>query len=227
MNRREFLLATAALSLPLPATASGLDQVNLAEAAQAVRESLSLSAKAALAKLGRADGYFANPKVRIGLHKNLAKAERLLRSMGYGVKLDDMVKAMNRAAEQAIPKAEPLLLNMVRKLGIEDAKAILGGGSDAVTTWFRKGSEAQLQDDLQPLIHSVVEQSDLARAHAAMSKVLARWNISGDLPSIEAYVSRKALDGLYTSIADEERALRASPAKYAGGLVGKIYELLK
>jgi predicted lipid-binding transport protein (Tim44 family) len=165
--------------------------------------------------------------VHIGLHKNLAKAERFLRSLGYGPKLDDMLRAMNRAAEQAMPKAEPILLNAARKLTLEDAKAILNGGPEAVTAWFRKGTETTLKEALQPVIHSVAEQSDLLRAHAALAKVLSRWNIGGDLGAVEEYVSHKALDGIYATVAEEERALRTNPLKYAGGLVGKVFELVK
>jgi hypothetical protein len=75
--------------------------------------------------LGRENGFLGDPSVKIGLPKNFARAEKFLRSVGYGQKIDDLVLAMNRAAETATPKAQELLLESIRKMSISDAKAVL------------------------------------------------------------------------------------------------------
>lgn len=227
-NRRRFLLGVVFLALSPLASAGALDAISGKEAAQALRESLETGARAALAKLGRENGYFANPKVRIGLPKNFAKADRILRGLGQGKKVDDLVLAMNRAAEAAAPLAQELVVDAVKKMTVEDAKTILSGGDDAATAYFRKATQAQLAEKLLPVVKSVTEKSDLARAYNVLSgKLVQLAGIKSDLVTVESYVNEKALDGIYLLIAAEERALRANPGQYAGSLPGKVFGLLK
>ncbi len=227
-NRRHFLLGAALLALSPWASAGALDAITGKEAVQALRESLETGARAAIARLGKENGYFANPKVRIGLPKNFAKADRILRGLGQGKKVDDLILAMNRAAEAAAPQARELVVDAVKKMTVEDAKAILAGGDDAATTYFRKATEAQLAEKLLPVVRSVTDKSDLARSYNALSgKLMKLGGIQSELSTVENYVTEKALDGIYVLIADEERALRANPAQYAGSLLGKVFGLLK
>ncbi len=227
-SRRHFLLGAALLALSPWASAGALDAITGKEAVQALRESLEAGARTALSKLGKENGYFANPKVKIGLPKNFAKADRILRGLGQGKKVDDLVLAMNRAAEAAAPQAQELVVDAVKKMTVEDAKTILTGGDDAATAYFRKATETQLAEKLLPVVKSVTDKSDLARSYNALSgKLMKLGGIKSELSTVENYVNEKALDGIYALIADEERALRANPAQYTGSLLGKVFGLLK
>lgn len=197
------------------------------EAAQALRDGLDQGARNAIARLGRENGFFADPKLKIGLPKNFAKAEGILRSLGHGKKVDDLVLAMNRAAETAAPQAKNLLLTAVERMSIDDAKAILSGGDNAATDYFRKTTETQLAEQLMPLIKSVTAQSDLARSYKALAGALAKYGLKSEQSTVEGYVNKKALDGIYRVIGEEERNLRANPTQYAGSLLGKVFGLLK
>lgn len=181
----------------------------------------------AITRLGRENGYFGYAKVKIGLPKNFARAEGILRFLELGKQVDDLVLAMNRAAEAAAPQAREALLEALRTLSVVDAKAILAGGDGAATAWFRKETEAQLADKMAPIIHAVAEQSDLVRAYHALSSELARLaGIKSELATVEDYVTRKTLNGVYTLIAEEEHTIRAQPLNYTGGVVGKVFGLL-
>ena len=197
------------------------------EATQALRDSLERGARNAIASLGRENGYFNDPKLKIGLPKNFAKAERFLRGMGYGKKVDDLVLAMNRAAETAAPKAKDLVIESIRSMSVDDAKSILTGGDNAATEYFRKTTEGQLAEALMPVVKSVTEKSDLARAYNSLAGTLSRFGVKSDQSSVEKYVNKKALDGIYTRIGEEERSLRANPTQYAGSLLGKVFGLMK
>lgn len=234
--RRRFLQACAVLPwLGLAATrahaesraAELLGAISGQDAVQALRDSLEQGARKAIAQLGRENGYFADPKRKIGLPKNFAKAERILRSLGHGKKVDDLVLAMNRAAETAAPQAQGLVLDAVRKMTVNDAKSILTGGDNAATDYFRKATEPQLTETLMPIVKSVTEKSDLARSYNSLAGTLARFGIKSEQGTVESYVNKKALDGIYTCIGEEERSLRADPAQYAGSLLGKVFGLLK
>lgn len=233
-KRRQLLHALALLpwagliSQPARADAGDLlKSISGPEAVQALRDSLEQGARKAIAKLGQENGYFADPKRKIGLPKNFTKAERFLRSMGYGKKVDDLVLAMNRAAETAAPQAQTLVLDAVHKMTVNDAKGILTGGDNAATEYFRKTTEGQLAETLMPVVKSVTEKSDLARSYNALAGTLAKFGVKSEQSTIENYVNKKALDGIYNCIGEEEHSLRANPTQYAGSLLGKVFGLLK
>jgi hypothetical protein len=227
-DRRRFLFGMSLLALAPWARAGGLDAISGTEASQALRDSLEKGARAALAKLGKENGYFANPKVKIGLPKNFRKAERILRGLGQGKKVDDLVLSMNRAAEAAAPQAQELVLEAAKKMTVQDAKTILTGGDDAATQYFRKTTETQLREKLMPVVKSVTDKSGLARSYNVMSaKLVSLAGIKSELSTVEKYVNEKALDGIYALIAEEERAIRTNPGQYAGSLLGKVFGLLK
>lgn len=224
LSRRQFVLALAGLACAPAARAEGWSVISAAEAAQALRDFLGQGARAAIARLGRENGYFGHAKVKIGLPKNFARAEGILRFLGLGKQVDDLVLAMNRAAEAAVPEALDVVLEAVRKISVADARSILAGGDGAATAWFRGNSEAHLADKLAPIIHSVAVQSDLVRAYHALSSQLVKLaGIKSELATVEDYVNHKALDGLYTLIAEEEHAIRAQPLNHAGGVLGKVF----
>lgn len=197
------------------------------EAVQALRDSLAAGARNAIAALGKENGFYADPKLKIGLPKNFARSERFLRSVGYGRKLDALVLAMNRAAETATPLARDLVLDSIKQMNVADAKAILTGGEQAATEYFRKTSEAKLAETLLPIIKSVTEKSDLARTYNSLASSLAKFGLGTEGSSVESYVNKKALDGIYFRIGEEERMLRSNPSQYAGSLLEKVFGLLK
>jgi hypothetical protein len=227
LPRRRFLFALAGLACAPLARAGDWSSITAAEATQALRDSLSQGARVAIATLGRENGYFDNPKVKIGLPRNFAKAEGILRSLGQGKRVDDLVLAMNRAAEAAVPEAREVVLEAAHKMSVVDAKAVLSGGDGAATAWFRKNTEAHLSAKMAPIIHAVAEESDLVRSYNALSSKLVKLaGIKSELSTVEDFVSRKALDGLYTLIAEEEHAIRAQPLDYAGSAIGKVFGVL-
>ena len=228
MNRRAFISLLAGLTCAPLARAGGWSSITADEASQALRESLERGVSAAVAKLGRENGFFADPRVRIGLSKNLAKAEGFLRRLGLGQKLDALILASNRAAEAAIAQSPALVLDAVKKMSVADAKSILAGGDGTATTWFRRNTNEQLTEKMLPIVQSVADRSDLVRAYQVLEKKLeALTGSKSDVATVETYVTRKALDGLYLFVADEEHALRAHPLNAAGSLLGKVFSALE
>ena len=204
-----------------------LASVSGPEATQALRESLEQGARQAITTLGRENGFLGDPNVKIELPKNFTRAEKFLRGVGYGQKIDDLILAMNRAAETATPKAQELLLESIRKMSISDAKAVLTGGDNAATEYFRTSTETKLTETLMPVVRSVIEKSDFARAYNGLAGKLSKFGVKSDQQTVERYVNKKALDGIYFRIGEEERRLRANPTRYAGSLLGKVFGLLK
>lgn len=198
-SRRRFaavLLGLAAIPLT---RAAGFPGTSVEDSAQAWRDTLVQDAQDAVARLGRENGYYADPKTRIGLPRNFAKAERYLRAIGLGKRVDDLVLAMNRAAEAALPQARDRVLTAVREL------PPLAAGT--ATAWFRQHTEAQLAPEMAPIIHAVAARTDLARSYDALSSKLVKLaGIRSELATVEGYVARGMLEGLYLTMAEEAQA---------------------
>jgi hypothetical protein len=227
-DRRRFLVGLVLLVMASRARAGGLETITGGEAEQALRQSLEKGARTALVRLGKENGYFADPRVKIVLPRKFSKADRILRALGQGEQVDDLILAMNRAAEAAASRARDLVVDAVERMAVADAKAILSGGDDAATAYFRKATEAQLAEALLPVVRSVADTSGLARSyHVLSARLVSLAGIKSELSTVEKYVNEKALDGMYVLISEEERAIRADPGQHSGSLLGKVFGSLK
>ncbi|MEO8313041.1 MAG: DUF4197 domain-containing protein, partial [Caldimonas sp.] len=120
MNRRHFSALVA--STALCSVRSAAAELDNADAASGIRVALERGAVAAVGLLGRPDGFLANPKVRIPLPGFLNDAAKVLRFTGQQKRVDDLVTAMNRAAESAVPEAKALLVAAVKSISVGDAR---------------------------------------------------------------------------------------------------------
>ena len=220
MKRREF---TAALSVPLLPTVAraGLSE---GDAAAGVRVALERGALAAVALLGRTDGFLGNPQVRIPLPGFLKDAAKLLRATGQGRKLDELVTAMNRAAELAVPVARPLFVSTVKAMSVEDALKVVRGGTTSLTDYFAGKTRAPLNEQFLPIVTQATEKVSLAtRYNAVAGKAQSLGLLKGDESNVQQYVTSRALDGLFLMIGEEEKKIRADPVKTGSAILKKVF----
>ncbi|MCK7492919.1 MAG: DUF4197 domain-containing protein [Comamonadaceae bacterium] len=118
-----------------------------------------------MAKLGKTDGFLGNPQVKIPLPDGLRQAEGLMRTMGMGKQADELVTAMNRAAESAVAEAKPILVDAVKKMTVQDAKQILTGGDNSVTEYFRRTTSEQLTGKFKPVVTKATSKVKLAEKY--------------------------------------------------------------
>ena len=225
---RRALFALFALLITSPALALGIADISNQDAAAGLKAALSDGAAAAIGKLGTENGFFNNAKVRIPLPESLKKVEGMMRALGMKRQADELELAMNRAAESAVSEAKPLLVDAVRNMSVEDAKGILSGGDQAATEYFRRKTAEPLAKKFLPIVKKSTAQVGLAEKYNAIAGKGSQLGvIDANQASIEQYVTKKALDGLYTMIADEEKALRQNPLGTASSLVQKVFGALK
>jgi hypothetical protein len=208
------------------AHAAGIDLAKLSssDAVAGLRETLNKSAEAAISNLGHEGGFLGNQKVRIPLPDSLNKAEKALRLFGMQAKADELATAMNRAAELAVTEAKPVLTNAIRSMTVNDAKKILTGGDDAVTQYFRGATETPLTAKFLPIVKKATAQVKLANLYNNYAGQAAQLNvIKKEDANLDDYVTRKALDGLFLIMAEEEKALRQNPLKAGSKLLEKIF----
>lgn len=139
------------------------------DAAAGVRAALERGATSAVSLLGRNDGFLGNPNVRIPLPGVLEDAAKLLKRLGQGRRVDKLVTAMNRAAEQAVPEARSQLQDAVRNLSVEDAVAIARGGPTSETDLFTCKTRSPLTTKLLPIVTRATEKVQLAEHNNAFA----------------------------------------------------------
>lgn len=211
-----------------PSTAADLSGFTNQQSVTGLKDALQQGAANAVATLGKPDGFLANPKVKIPLPGPLAKGEKLLHTLGMGKQADELVVAMNHAAEEAVPEAKPLLTNAVKQMSVADAKGILTGGQDSATQYFRSKTEAALRGKFLPIVTKTTSKVGLAQQYNDFAgKASATGLVKGDNTKVETYVTQKALDGLFVMMAEEEKALRQNPVQAGSDLAKKIFESLK
>lgn len=232
MHRRRLELAifsTCALSaFPFGRLlALGVQDLTSGEANQGLKKALEHGALAAVSLLGRPGGFLDNPQLRIPLPGFLKDAAKLLKAMGRRKEVEELEIAMNRAAEAAVPFARDLLVNAVRTITITDAKNILTGGQTSVTDFFAGRTRAPLTTRFLPIVTTATQKVDLAAKYNQVAgKATGLGLVKKEDATIEKYVTRKSLDGLYFVIGEEERKLRTNPAASADAIVRKVFGAL-
>ncbi|MCA1979490.1 MAG: DUF4197 domain-containing protein [Thiobacillus sp.] len=207
-----------------PAAAGGVNALSNTDINAALKEALTRGADAAVAQLGVKDGFFGNPQLKIPLPKNLQKAEKAMRMFGMGQQADDLVLAMNRAAEAAVPEAKTLLVESVKQMTLDDARGILTGGKTAATDFFRKKTETQLTERFLPIVKTTTDKAGLAQQYNRYAGMAAQFNLVDKSQSnVEQYVTQQALDRLYTLIGEKEAAIRANPVSAGSDLLKKVF----
>jgi hypothetical protein len=225
---RAVLLALAAALAWIQPAAAQLDRISNKEAVAALKAALDRGARQAVSSLGRSDGFFGNPRVKIPLPGSLQKPERWMRRLGMGRYADELVLTMNRAAEAAVPEAGTLLVGAVKKMTVADAKGILTGGDTAGTAYFRRATEKQLRARFLPIVSRATARVKLAQKYDQYADKAVRFGLlSRQDANLDAYVTQKALDGLFLAIADEERKIRRDPVGSASSLIRKVFGALR
>jgi hypothetical protein len=189
-----------------------------------LKEALSLSATNSSAILSAADGYFKNPLIKIPMPPDAKIVETKLRSLGMGDEVDKMILSMNRAAESAAKDAAPIFIDAIKSMSFTDAMGIVQGSNDAATQYLKKTTSAQLTAKFHPVIQAALDKVDATKY---WSDIVSTYNkipfvkpVNSDL---NAYVTQKALDGLFLTMAEQEAKIRKDPAATANELIKSVF----
>ena len=234
MQRRNFNQASvSALGALLLATyqrahALSLGDLSNAEASSGLKTALEKGALAAVALLGKTNGFLGNPKVRIPLPGYLEDASKLLRNFGQSKRIDELVTAINRAAEAAVPMGKDLLVGAVRSMNVNDAKNILQGGETSVTTFFAEKTRAPLNVKFLPIVTQATQQVGLANKYNQFAGKAAGFGlVKKEDANLQQYVTGKSLDGLYLIIGEEEKKIRQDPVGTGSAILKKVFGAMK
>ena len=237
MHRRLFnLTGASALAVLVTATyqhAQALALGDLAgisdkDAGTGLKTALEKGALAAVAILGKTDGFFGNPKVQIPLPGYLQDVAKLMKNLGQGKRIDELMLSINRAAEAAVPMGKDLLVGAVRNMSVLDAKNILTGGDTSVTTFFAEKTRSPLSATFLPIVTRATEKVGLANKYNEFAGKAAGFGlVKKEDANIQQYVTAKSLDGLYLIIGEEEKKIRQDPVGTGSAILKKVFGALK
>lgn len=215
------------LVMAMPAWAQ-LESISNRDAINALKSALDKGSRAAVAQLGREDGFLGDARVKIALPESLRRAEKNMRRFGMAKYADELIVSLNRAAEAAVPEAKQLFIDALRQMSVQDAKGILTGGDTAGTEYFRRATTQELSARFLPIVHQSTERVGLAQKYNQYAAKGVRVGlVDAQDANLDDYVTRKALDGLFFMVAEEEKKIRKDPVGTASNLIKKVFGALK
>jgi len=191
--------------------------------ASGLKEALAIGATNAVALTGKPDGYLKNDAIRIPLPDRMKTVARGMRLMGMGAQVDEFEIGMNRAAEQAAPKAKAIFLNALKQMTFDGARQILSGGDTAATDFFRRTSSRELTDAFTPIVKDAMTKVGVVQQYNAVLKSAPGGGALAGKFDLDQYVVGKALDGLFYMVAQEEKKIRQNPAARTTTLLQQVF----
>lgn len=201
----------------LPATTG---QPNTIQIASGLKEALTIGTQNSTSRLSAPNGFFANAMLKILMPPEAQKVESTLRNVGLGGVIDKAVLAMNRGAEEAAKAATPIFVNAIRQMSITDAIGILRGGDFAATNYFKQKTTASLTSAFRPAISDALNKVNATKYWSDVFTVYNRFSSSPVNTDLTAYVTERAISGIFHEVASEEQKIRRDPA-------ARVTELLK
>lgn len=191
-----------------------------AEIVQGLKEALRVGTDSSTKRLSLLNGFFGDNMIKILMPPEAEKVEKTLRDIGFGKTVDRAVLSMNRAAEDATKYVGNIFWNSIKSMSIQDALGILRGGDFAATDYLKRTTTLQLTNQFRPVIERSLGNVDATKYWNEVFSVYNKFSknpVNTDLP---AYVTEKALSGLFYHIGLEEQKIRKDP-------VARVTEILK
>ncbi|RPD42092.1 DUF4197 domain-containing protein [Chitinophaga barathri] len=205
----------------LPTTTTG--QPNSLQIASGLREALTIGTQNTANRLSAPDGFFANAMLKILMPPEAQKVESTLRNVGLGGVVDKAVLAMNRGAEEAAKSAAPIFINAIRQMSITDAIGILRGGDFAATNYFKQKTTAALTTAFSPVINNALKKVDATKYWADVFTVYNRFSKTPVNTDLTAYVTERAINGIFYEVGLEEQKIRKDPAARVTDLLKTVF----
>ncbi|RAP58480.1 DUF4197 domain-containing protein [Oleiagrimonas sp. MCCC 1A03011] len=216
------------------AATTSTSDLSQSEVVGGLKEALAKGTTRAIHTLGRKDGFWGNPGVRIPLPGKLQEVAKIARQLGQGDKVDAFQLSMNRAAEKAVPQVADLFGDAIRQMTLKDARGILGGGDHAATDYFRRVAGPKLVERIRPIVAKATDSVGVTKRYKALMagssggtlgsalSLLGRSGQSKDM-DLDRYVTDEALNGLFKTIGSEEKSIRDNPAARTTDLLKKVF----
>ena len=197
--------------------------LSTADIVAGLKEALTIGTQNSTNQLSAVDGFFKDAAVKILMPPEAQKVESTLRSLGFGSVVDKAILSMNRGAEDAAKSATPIFVNAIKQMTITDALGILKGGGNAATNYFKDKTTAQLTQAFRPVIDKSLNKTDATKYWSDVFSVYNRFATNKVETDLGAYVTGKAIDGIFYEVALEEQKIRKDPAARVTDILKKVF----
>ena len=204
-------------------TNSDTSGLSVSKITAGLKQALRVSTGNAVGRVGRPDGFLKNEAIKILLPDKLATIGKGMRMMGMGAPVDELEVGMNRAAEQATPKAKAIFLSALTKMSFDDARKILTGGDTAATDYFRRTSSAELTTAFSPVVHQSMENVGVVKKYDTLVQSAPELSSLAGSFNLDKYIVGKTLDGLFYTLGQEEQKIRKDPAAQTTNLLKEVF----
>jgi hypothetical protein len=193
------------------------------EVVAGLKEALSVGAERGTQQLSAVDGFFANAALKILMPEEAKKVEQKLRSVGLGKQVDQAILSMNRGAEDAAKSAAPIFINAVKQMSIQDAMGILRGGDNAATNYLKGKTTAELTEAFRQVIETSLKKVDATKYWNTVFTTYNQFSKEKVNTDLTAYVTEKALAGIFIQLAAEEMKIRKDPLARTTDILKKVF----
>lgn len=194
------------------------------EAVAALKDALKIGAQNATGKLSAVNGFFGNQLIKIMMPPEAQKVEATLRAAGMGSYVDKAILSMNRAAEDASGKAVNIFINTITTMSVQDGISIVKGGQGAATNYLKAKTTPQLTEAFRPIIQGSLNKTNATKywtdVFTLYNKLPLTQKVNTDLT---AYVTERALSGLFVTISDEENKIRNNASARVTDILKKVF----
>lgn len=193
------------------------------EIVSGLKEALSVGTQRSSNQLSAVDGFFANAAIKILMPEEAKRVESTLRSAGLGNVVDKAILSLNRAAEDAAKGAGTIFINAVKQMTITDAVNILRGGDFAATNYFKLKTTAALSESFRPVIQNSLRDVNATRYWNDVFSVYNTFSSNKVDTDLTAYVTQKAMDGIFYQIGLEEQRIRKDPVARTTDILKRVF----
>lgn len=206
-------------------TAAGYqkDTMSTNTIASGLKEALQVGTERGVSKLSAADGFFKDAAIKILMPAEAQKVEQKLRAIGLGSQVDKAILSMNRAAEDASKSAAPIFINAIKSMSITDAFGILKGGDFAATNYLKSKTTANLTEAFRPIIQQSLAKVDATKYWNTVFSTYNAFSTQKVNTDLSAYVTERAMDGIFHEVALQEQKIRKDPAAQTTELLKKVF----
>lgn len=199
------------------------DSLSTNEVIAGLKEALTTGTNRGVQKLSVADGFFKDAVIKVLMPEEAKKVESTLRKFGLGKQVDDAILSMNRAAEDAAKDAAPIFLNAIKGMSIQDAWGILKGGDSSATTYLRERTTASLTEAFRPVIENSLTKMNATKHWNTVFSSYNKFSKDKVNTDLTAYVTEKALFGIFYQVAKEEMKIRKDPVARTTDILKKVF----
>lgn len=203
---------------------SGSSTLSNDQIIKGLKEALNVGSKNATSSASKLDGFYKNPAIKIPFPKDADRVRTTVESLGMKPQVDKFVMTLNRAAEEAAKEAAPIFLNAITTMSISDGLGILNGGDNAATNYLNAKTSPALRAKFQPVVKRAIAKVHLTKY---WNPIISKYNkvpfVQKMNPDLEAYVTDKAIEGMFKLIADEEMKIRKDPAARVTDILEQVF----